>query len=303
MRYKKMDMHVHSSFSVEPIPGVSGVMFSPKETPDELYERAKASGMDFVTITDHDTIDGCLDFLARHPGVRDFIVGEEVSTQLPNSGLTVHINVYGHDRRQHLELQRRRPDAFAVAAFCQDEGLFYCWNHPFYRENLSTIEEEEFMELVRQVPVLEVRNGGRMQLLNVLAEEVAVKEGKAMQGGSDTHTGNIGAVYTAVPCVTLEGFFAGILAGDSRIVGQHSTMRNFLFHNYLIGTRHTVASACATLTSPLQRARVRSLGLLAVMLSPWIVRRHFRGQLEMARIALANLSAFGNLPRTLADAA
>ncbi|MGE5234855.1 MAG: PHP-associated domain-containing protein [Acidobacteriota bacterium] len=303
MRFKKMDMHVHSCFSVEPIPGVVGVLFSPKETPEELYERAKASGMDFVTITDHDTIDGCLDFLARHPEARDFIVGEEVSTQLPKSGLTVHINVYGHNSRQHAELQRRRPDAFAVATFCREEDLFFCWNHPFYRENLSTIEETEFMQLVHEVPVLEVRNGGRMQLLNVLAEEVAVREGKAMQGGSDSHTGNIGSVYTAVPCVTPEGFFAGILAGDSRIVGQHSTMRNFLFHNYLIGTRHTVASTCATLTSPLERARVRSLGVLAVMLSPWIVRRHFRGQVEMASIALANLSAFGHLPRTLLDAA
>ncbi len=303
MRYSKMDMHVHSCFSVEPIPGVKGVSFSPLETPDELYERAKARGMDFVTITDHDPIDGCLDFMSRHPEANDFVVGEEVSTQLPVSGLTVHINVYGHDRRQHAELQRRRPDAFAVARYCREEGLFFCWNHPFYRENLSTIEEEEFMRLVAEVPVIEVRNGGRMQVLNVLAEEVAVREGKAMQGGSDTHTGHIGSVYTAVPCVTVDGFFAGILAGDSRIVGSHSTRRNFLLHNYLLGTRRTVTASCRRLPSAWQRARLRGIGLLAVALSPWIVRRHFRGQLEMADIALSQLSLFGQLPRTLLDAA
>lgn len=303
MRYRKMDIHVHSCFSVETIPGVKDLTFSPRETPDELYERAKARGMDFVTITDHDTIDGCLDFLARHPGARDFVVAEEVSTALPASALTVHINVYGHTKRQHEELQRRRGDAFSVARYCREEGLFYCWNHPFYRENLSTIEEEEFMLLVAEVPVLEVRNGGRMQLLNVLAEEVAVREGKAMQGGSDTHTGDIGSVYTAVPCATVEGFFAGILARDSRIVGHHSTRHNFLVHNYLVGTRRTVADACRRLSSPSERAKVRLLGVLAVTLSPWIVRRHFAAQREMARIALANLHVFGHLPRTLLDAA
>ncbi|HVN74828.1 MAG TPA: PHP-associated domain-containing protein [Thermoanaerobaculaceae bacterium] len=299
MKYRNMDMHVHSCFSVEPVPGIKGVTFSPKETPEELYARAKARGMDFVTITDHDTIDGCLDFLARHPEADDFVVGEEVSTELPVSRLTVHINVYGHDRAQHEELQRRRGDAFAVAAYCREQGLFFVWNHPFYRENLSTIEEEEFMRLVAEVPVIEVRNGGRMQVLNVLAEELAAREGKAMQGGSDTHTGNIGSVYTAVPCEDLASFFAGILARASRIVGHHSTRRDFLLHNYLAGRRHVVDLNLRRMASPLQRVRMRGLGLLAYALSPWVVRRHFRGQVAMARIALANLSAFGHLDETL----
>jgi predicted metal-dependent phosphoesterase TrpH len=292
MRYMKMDMHVHSCFSVEDIPGVRGLTFSPRETPDEIYARARAAGMDFVTITDHDTIDGCLDFLARHPEADDFVVGEEVSTELPVSRLTVHINVYGHTPEQHRELQRRRHDAFAVAAYCREQGLFFVWNHPFYRENLSTIEEAEFMRFVEVAPVLEVRNGGRMQALNVLAEELSVDQDKATQGGSDTHTGNVGSVYTAVPCDDLAGFFAGILARTSRIVGQHSTPRSFLVHNYLLGRRHTIAAAVQGSRSPWQRLRVRSLGLLALALSPWVVRRHFRGQMEMVRIALANLSLF-----------
>ncbi|HVN31022.1 MAG TPA: hypothetical protein VMT45_03465 [Thermoanaerobaculaceae bacterium] len=295
MRYRNMDMHVHSCFSVEDVPGLKGFTFSPKETPDELYSRAKARGMDFVTITDHDTIAGCLEFIAHHPDVKDFVVGEEVSTQLPQSKLTVHINAYGHNLAQHEELQRRRDDAFAVAAYCRDEGLFFVWNHPFYRENLSTIEEQEFMRLVAEVPVIEVRNGGRMQVLNVLAEEIAVREEKAMQGGSDTHTGNIGSVYTAVPCHDLNGFFAGILSRTSRIVGQHSTRHNFLVHNFLAGRRHTVDLNCRRVTSRIQRARMRSLGWLALALAPWVVHRHFRDQLVMARIALANLSAFSHL--------
>src|SRR5262249_4653609 len=105
MPYKKMDMHVHSCFSSEAIPGLPRFVFSPRATADELDGTAKARGMAFVTITDHDTIEGCLDFLSRHPEVDDFIVGEEVSTRLPASGLTVHVNVYRLDERDHALLQ------------------------------------------------------------------------------------------------------------------------------------------------------------------------------------------------------
>ncbi len=301
--FLKMDMHVHSCYSIEPIPGVKGMTFSPQETPDELYARAKARGMDFVTITDHDTIDGCLDLLSRRGNLPDFVIGEEVSTQLPDSRLTVHINVYGHNLAQHQELQRLRPNAFDVVRYCRTQGLFCVWNHPFYRENLSTIEEREFMGLVQEVDVLEVRNGGRMQVLNVLAEELAVREGKAMQGGSDTHTGNVGSVYTAVPCRDLPSFFAGIRAGHARIVGHHSTPRTFMMHNYLVGRRRTIERHLRLANGAAQVLRVRWLGALSLALSPWIVRRHFRGQVEMARLALERLGIFERVESWVLDAA
>lgn len=303
MPFMKMDMHVHSCFSVERIPGVKGVTFSPRETPDEIYARAKGRGMDFVTITDHDTIAGCLDLLSRRPELTDFVVGEEVSTQLPASGLTVHINVYGHGEEQHRELQRRRPNAFEVVRYCREQGLFCAWNHPFYRENLSTIEEREFMELVKLVDVLEVRNGGRMQVLNVLAEEIAVREGKGMQGGSDTHTGNVGSVYTAVPCHDLASFFAGILAGNSRIVGHHSTPRTFMMHNYLVGRRQVIEHRWRLARGAGETTRVLLLGALSLALTPWIVRKHFRGQAEMARLALDRLGTLNHVEEWVLDAA
>jgi len=298
-----MDMHVHSCFSVEEVPGVAGVTFSPRETPEELYHRAKSRGMDFVTITDHDTIDGCLAFLAGHPGATDFVVGEEVSTQLPVSGLTVHLNVYGHSVDQHAELQQRRDDAFAVAAYCHSQRLCFAWNHPFYRENISTIESDEFMGFLAFAPVLEVRNGGRMQLLNVLAEELAVREGKAAQGGSDSHTGGIGDVYTAVPCDDVVGFFDGLRLRSSRIVGQHSTQRDFLVNSFLAGRRHVVDTGMREARSPLQRARMRYLGLVSLLMSRLVVRRHFREQLEMARIAFASLPALRHCDRSVLEAA
>jgi len=303
MSYCKMDMHVHSCFSVEEVPGVPNAIFTPKETPEEIYATAKARGMDFVTITDHDTIEGCLRFVRRYPQRVDFVVGEEVSTQLPGSTFTVHINVYGHTAAQHEELQKRREDAFAVVEYCQSQGLAHAWNHPFYRENLSRIEEPEFMRFLDNVSVIEVRNGGRAQTLNVLAEELAVRRNKPMQAGSDTHTGDVGGVYTAVPCQDVAGFFAGIQAQRSRIVGQHSTRRHFLHHNLLANRRRVVDANMRRMRTPFERARLRSIGWMVFALAPWVVGRHFRAQQEMARMALARLSAFSQVNAAILDVA
>ena len=40
--------------------------------PQDVYRVAKARGMDLVTITDHDSIGGCLEYLDRNPGATDF---------------------------------------------------------------------------------------------------------------------------------------------------------------------------------------------------------------------------------------
>jgi hypothetical protein len=47
--------------------------------PEESYRMAKRAGMDFVTLTDHETIEGAVT-LEEHP---DFFVGEEVSARFP----------------------------------------------------------------------------------------------------------------------------------------------------------------------------------------------------------------------------
>jgi predicted metal-dependent phosphoesterase TrpH len=78
------DLHCHSSAS-----GPNGNWWYAQlgladcnTPPAEVYAQAKARGMSFVTLTDHDTIDGALE-LAHH---RDFIVGEEVTVYFPDDG-------------------------------------------------------------------------------------------------------------------------------------------------------------------------------------------------------------------------
>jgi hypothetical protein len=81
--------------------------------PGEAYRMAKKAGMDFVTLTDHETIEGALT-LTHHP---DFLVGEEISAYLPEEGGYVDVLVYGLDAEVHREAQARRGDAHELVAY------------------------------------------------------------------------------------------------------------------------------------------------------------------------------------------
>src|SRR6478609_3680047 len=73
----RADMHVHSTASELSKLGIQRSLHLPEcaTAPEEVYELAKRRGMDFVTITDHDTIAGALtlDHLA------DTFISEELT--------------------------------------------------------------------------------------------------------------------------------------------------------------------------------------------------------------------------------
>src|ERR671916_2116242 len=77
LRLTRADMHCHSPASELAKLGIQRSVGMPEcaTPPQEVYELAKSRGMDFVTITDHDTIAGCLE-LAEHP---DAFVSEELT--------------------------------------------------------------------------------------------------------------------------------------------------------------------------------------------------------------------------------
>ena len=62
----RVDLHCHSTASAVSKLGVQRALGLPEcaTPPEEVYELAKRRGMDFVTITDHDTIDGALELAA-----------------------------------------------------------------------------------------------------------------------------------------------------------------------------------------------------------------------------------------------
>src|SRR5205823_3314482 len=73
----RVDMHCHSAASQLSRLGVQRAAGLPEcaTPPEEVYELAKRRGMDFVTITDHDTIAGVLE-ISHRP---DVFISEELT--------------------------------------------------------------------------------------------------------------------------------------------------------------------------------------------------------------------------------
>src|SRR6266542_6327384 len=58
-RFRKADLHCHSVYSTFKYFRIANTRDS-YNRPEEVYRVAKERGMDFVTLIDHDSIDGCL---------------------------------------------------------------------------------------------------------------------------------------------------------------------------------------------------------------------------------------------------
>ena len=81
--------------------------------PEEVYELAKRRGMDFVTITDHDTIDGAL-AIADRP---DVFVSEELTAASAASRSGARALLRDHGRRPR-RLQAHRGDVELSPSTC-----------------------------------------------------------------------------------------------------------------------------------------------------------------------------------------
>ena len=129
---RRCDLHLHTRFSSWRHARVLRARDSNSD-PVEVFDRAKAAGMDFVAITDHDSIEGALRLLeARPERSAEIIVGEEVETLLPESGQRLHVNVFGLDEAAHREVQGLRRDVRELVAYLRHRGLLHVLNHPFW---------------------------------------------------------------------------------------------------------------------------------------------------------------------------
>jgi predicted metal-dependent phosphoesterase TrpH len=190
---------------------------------------AKARGMDLVTITDHDSIDGCLEFLDRHPGAPDFFVSEEIECLFPGLPLKVHIGAYGINERIHREVQPLRANVYEAAAYLRDQHVFFALNHLFFflRRQLSFAQYVD--ALLPLFPGFEVRNGTMLRPHNELIEAIVGERGHAGMaavavGGSDAHTlAGVGTTYTEAPGRNRQEFLESVRAGVTRVGGHHGT--------------------------------------------------------------------------------
>jgi predicted metal-dependent phosphoesterase TrpH len=277
----KADLHVHSRHS-GPVKHLRFLRARDcYSQPLEVYRRAKRRGMDLVTITDHDSIDGCLEVLDKLGNPPDFMMGEEVTACLPEFRHTIHIGVYGHTEAQHREIQRLRANAEELVAYLGRNNLLFVLNHFFHDfENFS--RAREFIERMAQLfEVFEVRNGAMQRehntfIVNLLGRYRNQGRPLGFVAGSDSHTlRRVGRTYTASPARTRQEFIEDIRNGRTLVFGPHSNHWSLARDIYGVVLRYypTVLSVRNGEFPPLIRVKNFFLSILAApfLVTPYIM--------------------------------
>ena len=232
----RVDMHCHSTASQLSRLGVQRSLGLPEcaTPPEEVYELAKRRGMDFVTITDHDTIDGCLE-LADRP---DCFVSEELTARFAGEAQAVHVLCYGITPGDHEWLQAHAGDLEACAAYLAENEIACALAHPFYNVD-APLTPRHRRRLAELFPIWEVRNGSRAAELNMPATIYIETHGGTGIGGSDDHAGvDIGRTFTEVPAAaTPEEFLRRMRAGDAAAGGEQGSAAKWAHAAMALATR------------------------------------------------------------------
>ncbi|AKB44479.1 PHP domain-containing protein [Methanosarcina vacuolata] len=214
--WRRADLHVHTtcSFDVLPVRDLH---------PESLYEKALKMGMDYVTFTDHDTIEA-YEILGWNR--EKLIPGVEISVYDPEfAGHSLHINIFELDREEFFELMEIAEiehDLRSFIKYLRRHKLPFIYNHPFWFEFHSVPNPSSVPRLAKLFPVLEY-NMHELKQKNELTIALAENLGKGIAATTDTHTGRIGKVYTLAKGDNFNEFFKNVTQGKSYIVPEDLT--------------------------------------------------------------------------------
>lgn len=228
------DVHVHSRYSDQPNEWFLRRIGAPESftEPLEIYRKARERGMDFVTISDHDSIRGALE-IAHLPNT---FLSSEVTVSFPEDGCKIHLLVLGIDEAQHRIIQELRGNIYELRAYLRYEGIIHSVAHTLFQVNdqltLSHVEK-----LLLLFPRFEIVNGTRDpraaivlrtildNLTPAMLAEMADRHGlepeddepwaKLYTAGSDDHSGlYIASAFTRTPdAASVEEFLEHLRQG------------------------------------------------------------------------------------------
>ena len=271
----KADLHVHSFHS-----GLARhwAWLHAREcysTPEDVYRVARERGMDLVCITDHDSIDGCLEFLDRHPDAPDFIIGEEISCLVPDAhGLRIHLGAIGMTEAIHRDVQRLRGNVFDVAGCLRQHGVFHVMNHLFMLFGDEMAVESYVRQALALAPGLETHNGAMLAEHNAFVAELAASITAAGRqpvavGGSDAHLLRyVGTTYTSAPGSTREEFLKNLRLGNTETGGAHGGRGRLLIEVYGSIANHWIGMLGMQRNDFSWRARATA-GICSALLLPF----------------------------------
>ena len=247
-----VDLHVHSKYSEAP-PDWFMDLFSIAESytdPFLVYERSKKAGMSFVTLTDHNSIEGALLLKERHP--TDVLLGVETTVLFPEDGCKVHVLLWGLTEREFADIHKLRKDIYELRDYIRERELAHSIAHAIYPVQCSHLTVEHLEKLIVLFNVFEIINGGRNRADNVswtgllanltpaILHDLSRKHSlepfdsepwvKGFTGGSDDHTGLFaGKTFTTGEAGSPEEFLTRITRKETKAGGRHNDYQSLAF--------------------------------------------------------------------------
>src|SRR5207237_9348833 len=123
--------------------------------------------MDYVTLTDHDTIEGCLQI----GDLANVFISEQVTTYFPQDPCKIHLLVWGISEAQHTAIVPLRDNIFDLQAYLQQESITHSVAHPLYSIN-GKLETSHLARLILLFKHFEGVNGLRDALLSLLGRQL-----------------------------------------------------------------------------------------------------------------------------------
>ena len=236
---KRADLHCHSRFSVFKYFRRANTRDC-YNAPEDVYRIAKERGMSYVTLTDHDSIDGALYLLNKFPDMPDFFIGEEVETYFPETNQRIHVGVWGLTEAQHREIQRLRRDIRELIPYMKSQRLIFGVNHLFQNYRMKNVAASYIAELLEMFDIFEALNGAMASFHNKMVQQLvrSVQKGgrhASMIGGSDAHTlKHVAKVHTVSKGETTSEFLENIRKGDCFAWGSEMRFRELIADIYLM---------------------------------------------------------------------
>jgi glycosyltransferase involved in cell wall biosynthesis len=240
----KCDLHIHSRYSARSEEWLFRRLDFPDSysDPRELHRQLLERGMDFVTITDHDTIEGCLQ-IADLP---QSFISEQITTYFPQDPCKIHILAWGISEAQHKEIVAVRDNVYELQKYLAATQIAHAVAHPLYSIN-GQLAASHLERLILLFKHFEAVNGLRDALLSELAQnlfgsltrekidKLADRHNlvpthpepwqKTFTGGSDDHGGKFiaSACTETPPADSAEKFLAHVRAGTCNAQGNGGT--------------------------------------------------------------------------------
>ncbi|OHD13359.1 MAG: hypothetical protein A2086_14605 [Spirochaetes bacterium GWD1_27_9] len=221
--------------------------------PEFVYKTAKDRGMNFVTLTDHNRIDGAILLKQKYD---DVFVSMEATTYFPENGCKIHLLVYDISEKQYNEIQKLRPNIYDLREYIKEEKIISSVAHATFSIN-NKLKLEYLEKLILMFDTFEGINGARNKMnnnvwMNVLKhlssekiEDLYKKYRiepmsdtpwlKSFTGGSDDHAGFfIGETYTVAEGVNYKEFLSNLMGKKSYADGRHNDYQSLAFSIYKI---------------------------------------------------------------------